>query len=609
MDYQKRKIRFIEGDKIEHKTRKMNLKRINALINSIRQCSEKLVSKISVEIQELSLENFLEDLSSSILHSGNQNIFLKMQIFFEISGQYENFQDIFLNQLRETIRNNINSEHLVFLSEIYTEVCSCDFNKFEKFKNYLRKTFGGIMFGKRTLQVMYELIIFFNAQRKITSSLQFELKEKNSQLIDFYQNNLEILKQMYIKIENKVHDYKYHNLINSFFSLKKESNKFHQVIKLSAEEKKFYQVVDLQSLTENPKPQKLTTNEIIKKIRNTQFILQNMSRAQKNEHFIISLLSETTEIKYLAKLAVCLNLDISHDLKRHLEPILKQNQQQKHEFPIGVSQYERSFYLLCELYKFHHFDRQTLMFILSFLFRTKKLIILIKCLDRVGRFLLDQTYSPEGNQDIIQLLINLENRANEVNECDRKIIKNFIKRLFFSENDQKYEVEHFLERSFKHSDHIDQFMQNFNDLLKNNRLFLAKLIFALCTVTEPISLAKIMNHFNFDCFFIEQMILICFKIKEKHRGLIFAQSYSVILNNAIKQNNENISNLETFIKKVLFHTQGHSEYRLDIALNILEYCEKEIVQSIVGNIFDFVELNQNQRILTRLVDFCRVRNL
>lgn len=608
MNYQIEKLKFIKNEDILNDNQKiLNLKRINALINSIKNISDSTIKKILEEIQILNLSNFYEDIISAILSTENKSIELKMIVCFKLS-KLEGFNEIFLSQLRQIMKENIKSRKIFFYTKLYAEICSSGIENAPKFERYITKTFKNLIFGNISLSLMYDLIIFFNSQIKNLENISEKFNQfysnEISENIQFYNSNLKVLKEIFQKLENKNFDIKSRNLLYSFFSLKNDSKSFYQIINLSKDETKFYKILQIE-ISRSSKSQNLSEEEIIKNLKNTKFLAENLTKSQKSGSFFISLIHKTTELNYLAKLAAILDINFDSDFFCKF-PCLREKNMENLQNPILSSKDERILLFCCELFKFHQFSRENLLFLFNSQMKFENYNILTKCLDRVGRFFLDKNYSQDGNEDIIKFIMCLEKKSNNFKKSYRKSIKNCIKRLFNDNNEINNNMERFFKLIFNDKNQLKKFLSQFSTLLLKNQKYFLNLIYKFCISSNPEILVDFWDSLKIDLEILKKLIIVSLENNEKKRSFILSEVYGIILSR--EKNEQEILNLSNFIETIILISTD-PESKIELILNILNYLDKNDQLFFIQSLFEFVEMHKNLRIMAKFLNFCEQHNL
>ncbi|KRH94060.1 hypothetical protein M153_397000927 [Pseudoloma neurophilia] len=605
MNYLNEKIKFLNAEKDIEKTKEVNLKKITSLINSIKFIKENNISKTISEMQALDLGNFLQDIFSSILNPELQSINVKMLLIFNLSLSYLESDDLLLSQLREKMRNNMKKEMIITLSLLYAEICASHIEIPIKFEIFISKTFSNKAFGEFSLKNMYELAIFFKSQVSKIELLDEESQKNAKSLVEFYDKNFIALKNAFIKMHDKNFDTKNRNLLFSLFGLSNISQSFQKITELTVREKKFYQITEkIEDIRDSKSNQKLTTDEIIKNIRSTIFLVKNLNRSQKTSSFIISLIYKTTDLKFLAKLAVCANIEMETALQSHFkgQDITKNVSFEDHDE-------HRILLFVCELFKFHHFDRKMLMTLLKTLFQNEKYELLTNCLDRVGRFLLDEAYSQDGNTDIIELILNIEKKLNDVDKIQKKLIKNCIKRLFISEEEQIRENQAFITSIFQRKNDMQDFLESFTTLLKGNKLFAMQMFLEYCILSTVDILYEFLSSLAISDNEIEDLILLTAKSNENHRSIIIADVYGFKIAQNISENDFDHSSFIKFLNTVLNSSVIDIETRFELVITIIENLNLTCQKVFIGFLDKFVQQHDNRKIYIRFVNFCQLHQL
>lgn len=605
MNYQIKKIHFFKADRNNDQIKNVNLKKTCALINSIKYLNDSNIQKTIQEMNTLDLENFLEDIITSILSDELQSIKIKMVLVFSLSLSYQNFDSSFLEQLRETMRINLKNDKIILLSQIYAEVCCSGIEIPIKFEKYVAKTFGNNIFGNLSLKNMYELVEFFKFQISELDQIDSKYENEITQITDFYTHSLLALKNAFIKMQNKNFDNRHRNLLLNCFELSNSSPSFLQIIELTDREKKFYQIFEKVQIQQDKKNiQKLSSHEIVQNIRNTKFLIQNMNRSQKTPFFIFSLINKTTDLRFLAKLAIYADVDLENEIKKHFI----ETPGSKNQIKFNLDD-ERVLFFVCELFKFHYFDRKKLLNILKILFQNEKYGTLANCFDRVGRFFLDRAYSPDGNSDIIVFILNVEKKANDLQKVYKKQIKNCIKRLFCSEEEQLREHRLFFSTLLQELPHFLEFLEINKHFLRNNKLFAVRLFFEFCILSNIAILSSFIDAIEITESQLQQFIILTAKANEIHRSIIIADLYGFYVSKRILKPEFNFDLFSNFIKNILFKLETNKETKLELVLNIIGHLDRNCQKVFVDFLEDYVKNHKSHGLTVRFVNFCRLNRL
>lgn len=603
MDYQIEKIKFIKCEKKNEVSGTVNLKKIQSIINSIKNITMNNVNNVVLELKRLDFTNFLEDVVSSLLESKNQPVQLKMLLIFELSASYTEFDETLLGPLREKIRNNMKQSAIVGLTCLYAEICVSSIEKPEKFEKFIVKTFSISAFGDYTLKNMYELVGFFKSQLKELEVFSIKEGKNVTELVEFYQKNILTLKNIFIKINNKSTSVKYRNLLFDMFNITNSEIKSHSLISLTEQEKNFYSLDRTFDTRQKYEQQnKLMSEDVVNNIRRTAFVAQNLNRSQRTSGFIFSLVEKVSHLKYLAKLTFLADIDVHDEILKQLGLASNTNSTILY---IKNGESTKVLFFACELFKFHLFERKTLIEILQALFKQEKYEILINCIDRVGRFLLDRNYSQDGNQDMIKLILCLEKKSKDLKKVHKSAIKNCIKRLFHPE----YEVVNDLRSFF--FDLFNRNQQSHSDLihlcksLKNNKKFAIKMIVEFCLVSEPKMIHKCLLALDLDDFQIQNIIFLSID-DQKYRTLVLIEAYGIILG---RKDKIDIQSLTIFIKKMLFCSIKDRETKFELVLSLLSYLKHQHQKCFIEYLLDYVEMQNNQQILIRFINFLNINGL
>lgn len=673
MCYQNEKLSFITEETVQEKPTTGTLKKVTALLNQIKHIREPALAKIITDLDEVNLSNFLEDTVSSLFEYEGKDVYITMRIAYKLSRMYEDFNEIFLDNFKEILRKNLKNDNIDFYTLIYAEMCSCGIEKQIKYKNFLRKTLEG-QFFKNKLKVLYSIVMFINEQLEVLGDIEKKThgnrdevsgpnyicpseKKAFDSLLSYYRENLSFLREIYCKIEKPKEDQRYAKLLNNIFNIENKSDSFVKIVELSRKEKRFYSVMNNFKKCEEEKTTRLTTEKIIQNIRHTNFIIKNLTRNQRKDEFILSLVEEPIELKYLAKIAANLNFNSKREFDDKIEifeKISQLNTSPKNlpKITKQVLQQKRQIYFACELFKFDSFDREKLISLFYFLLKTKKYTILINCIERSARFLLSEEYSTNGNKDIIKFLLTLNQKSSETEIFERRAIRNSLERITRKKKEEDNEICGFMEFLLGHVNFNEKtftdakprdmknieettsskatnntptntkpsISENLNAILQNNKLFLFSSLLNLWSLPDTQKLIKILKFFDFNTNLLRDFIFVFLNLNEKHKAINFAKIYGQVLYrdecNDMYGDSEKassatllIANINKFNRKVLFSSSHNPIFKICLVTEFLSPFPIDIKKRSIELINDFVEMNDDSALKAHYNNFCRLNDL
>lgn len=617
MCYQEEKIAYIAREDLGGQPKTGTLKKITALLNQIKQVRESSLLKILEDLSSVDLSNFLDDAITSLLEHDGRNVHTTMRIVFKLSRTYDDFDDVFLHSFKEILRQNLKTECIDFYAIIYAEICACGIEKQERYRNFLRKTMEG-NFYKHKLGVLHSIIAFLMEQICELEQMHNDHRNIIQALSTYYRDNLEFLKELYIKLDKSSGDQKYIKLLNNALGIEIQSDNFVQIIELTEKEKKFYKNHKVPNHSTNEKSCRMTTDKIVQNIRNPYFVVSNLTRNQRKEEFIMSLLNESVELKYLAKIAAILNLDYNVEIIDMIHSHSNVATKTLSELVIQAVRSERKVYFACELFKFDCFDRDKLISMFHCLLKTKKYEMLINCLERAGRFLLAREYSSGGNEDIIKLLMYLNTRSSDVGVNERRAIRNCLERIVKTTDElDSSDVRNFMEflvgkcKLIEDGEPVLKFdiSDKLAVLFETNKLFLFTYLLDLWSFPVPIKLAKIFIFFGFNIDLVQSCISICMERDEKHKAISYAKLYGCMLSVSMARDLGLSAKIDSFVKKIFFSSNGNDVCKIYLVCEFLSPFPASIKTSCANLMRDFVEMNDEKDLKVHFVNFCRVNNI
>lgn len=616
MHYQQEKIKYIADDFIHSRPTTVILRRTTALINQIEQVCDLNLQKILSDLTCIDVTNFLDEIISSILRSNNKGVEIAMTMVFKLSKIYDEFDHLFVNALRETLRKKLKTDDIEFYVFIYAEICSCGIEKRIKFNDFLRKTMTG-NFYRNKLKVMYATTSFLNNQISELKEVDVCHEDVVKSLIEYYDGVITFIQDLYAKIDKTDADPKYLGLLNSLLKINYIPHDFIEIVKLTDKEKKVYKHLGNCQGVNNTKSLRLSTSAIVENIHNPQFVVKNMSQNQKKVEFMFELIDKNVKVEHVAEVSAYLNLDFEQKITDYVKHF-KNNMTADSSLQVDdMPKFERRIYLACELFKFYAFSRSKMLDLLYFLLKTKKYDILVNCLERCARFLLAKEYSSAGNMDIINLLLNLNNNCTEIGVSQRIMIKNCMNKIVENDCDRNNDLHSFMEftitqcpvysgpdmnRRFAISNELD-------NIFKNNRLFLFQHLLELWSFSDLSKLAEILKCYEFDSTIVRECVFTYFTMNEKHKAIGFAKLYSYLLKTSIMCDITLLDSIQCFNRKIFFSSVNNNVLKVYLVCEFLQPFSDAIKRKCCDLVSDFVDMNDDFEPKSYYINFCRMNDL